>query len=343
MRFVDEQEEIFRKEIHQCARPRTLGTARNVAGVILDARAETQFLQLLQVELAPHLDALSLEQFALLLELGDAQAQLLANGEHGRIDFLLRRGELLAREDVDGLQRLEGVARQRIEPREALQFLAEELDAQSVFGVGRVQFHHIATHAELAPGEVEVVARILEIHQAGEQLLPAERLPEPQRDDHALVIAPVADAVNAGHRSHHEHIAPRQQRVHRREPQSLDLLVHAAVLLDEGVGARDVGLGLVEVEVADEILHRVVREEALELGVELRRQRLVVRQHQRGPSQLSHHIGDREGLARASDAQQHLMRLSFLQPGNELGDGRRLIARRRIIGFELKQGIGHVV
>lgn len=199
------------KKIHQCARTRTLGTARNVAGVILDARAETQFLQLLQVELAPHLDALSLEQFAFLLELGDAQAQLLANGEHGRIDFLLRGRELLAREDVDGLQRLEGVARQRIEPREALQFLAEELDAQSVFGVGRVQFHDIATHTELAPSEVVVIARVLEIHQPGEQLLPAERLPEAQRNDHALVIAPVADTVDARHRSHHEHIAPRQQ------------------------------------------------------------------------------------------------------------------------------------
>ena len=35
-----------------------------------------------------------------------------------------------------------------------------------------------------------------------------------------------------------------------------------AVLLDVGVGARDVGLGLVVVVVADEVLDRVVGEEA---------------------------------------------------------------------------------
>jgi hypothetical protein len=47
----------------------------------------------------------------------------------------------------------------------------------------------------------------------------------------------------------------------------VDLLVDLGFLLDEGVGARDVGLGLVVVVVGDEILHRVLGEEALELAV----------------------------------------------------------------------------
>ena len=42
-----------------------------------------------------------------------------------------------------------------------------------------------------------------------------------------------------------------------------------------GVGRGDVGLGLVVVVVADEVLHRVLREELLELAVELGRQGLV--------------------------------------------------------------------
>ena len=42
-----------------------------------------------------------------------------------------------------------------------------------------------------------------------------------------------------------------------------------------------VRLGLVVVEVADEVLDRVVREELAELRVQLGRQRLVVGQHQR--------------------------------------------------------------
>jgi hypothetical protein len=54
------------------------------------------------------------------------------------------------------------------------------------------------------------------------------------------------------------------------------------LLLDVGVGARHVGLGLVVVVVGDEILDRVVREEELELAVELRGQRLVGRQDEAG-------------------------------------------------------------
>jgi hypothetical protein len=62
----------------------------------------------------------------------------------------------------------------------------------------------------------------------------------------------------------------------------VDLLVDRGVLLDVGVGARDVGLGLVVVVVGDEVLDRVVGEELAQLAVELRGQRLVRRQDQRG-------------------------------------------------------------
>ena len=203
-----------------------------------------------------------------------------------------------------------------------------------------MQFHHITPDPELAPGEIKVVARILEVHQPGEQLLPAERLTDAQRDNHAFVIAPVADAVNAGYRSHHQDIAPRQQRVHGGEPQALDLLVHAAVLLNEGVGARDVSLGLVEVEIANEVLDRVVREETLELRVELGRQGLVVGQNQGRSSQLGHHIGHGEGLARPGDPQKHLIALPPLQPRDKLDDRCRLITGRLVLGFELKEAVG---
>ena len=50
------------------------------------------------------------------------------------------------------------------------------------------------------------------------------------------------------------------------------------VLLDVGVAARQVRLGLVVVEVADEVLDRVVGEEVAELAVELRGEGLVVGQ-----------------------------------------------------------------
>ena len=102
--FVDQEDKVLWKEIHERARSRSLGPPGNMSGVILNARAEPEFLQLLQIKLAPHFNALGLEQFPLLFELSDAQTQFLPNGEDGRINFLLRCGELLTREDVDGVQ-----------------------------------------------------------------------------------------------------------------------------------------------------------------------------------------------------------------------------------------------
>ena len=74
-----------------------------------------------------------------------------------------------------------------------------------------------------------------------------------------------------------------QQRVRRRVAHAVDLVVDERVLLDVRVRRGDVRLGLVVVVVADEVLDGVVGEELLELAVELRRQRLVVRDDQRGP------------------------------------------------------------
>ena len=54
-----------------------------------------------------------------------------------------------------------------------------------------------------------------------------------------------------------------------RQPHPVDLVVDRRLLLDIGIGGRDVGLRLVVVVVADEVLHRVVRKEPPELLVQL--------------------------------------------------------------------------
>ena len=107
-----------------------------------------------------------------------------------------------------------------------------------------------------------------------------------------------------------------------REAQAVDLVVDGGFLLDVGVGLRDVGLGLVVVVVGDEVLDRVLREEGLELLVELGGQRLVVGQHQRGPVHLGEDRGDGEGLAAAGDAQQDLVLVAAREARHELADGR---------------------
>ena len=105
----------------------------------------------------------------------------------------------------------------------------------------------------------------------------------------------------------------------RRVAHAVDLVVDERVLLDVGVGLRDVGLGLVVVVVRHEVLDRVLREEGLELAEELGGQRLVGRQHQGGPVHAGDQVGDRVGLARPGHAAQHRVAAA---PANELRRGR---------------------
>jgi hypothetical protein len=135
-----------------------------------------------------------------------------------------------------------------------------------------------------------------------------ELVAQAQVKDHAVVLGRVADAVDRRHRRDDHAVAPLEDRLGRRQAHLLDVLVDRAVLLDVEVARGDVGLGLVVVVVADEVLDRVVREELAEFRVELRGERLVGRQHERRPAGLRDDVRHREGLARAGHAEQRLER-----------------------------------
>ena len=134
----------------------------------------------------------------------------------------------------------------------------------------------------------------------------------------AVVFLRLAQAVDAGDRGHDEHIAALEEGAGGGVAQLIYLLVDVRVFLDVGVGAGDIGLRLVVVVVADEVLHGVVGEELLELGVELGGQRLVVADDQGGALHPLDDVGHGEGLAAAGDAQQGLVLIALLQPLHQL-------------------------
>src|SRR5262249_54449370 len=70
--------------------------------------------------------------------------------------------------------------------------------------------------------------------------------------------------------------------------------------------------------------------ELTKLAIELGRQGLVVRDHQRRATPARDRAGDRVRLARAGDAEQCLVALSALEARNQLVDRRGLIAARRV-------------
>ncbi len=110
---------------------------------------------------------------------------------------------------------------------------------------------------------------------------------------------------------------------------AVDLLVDRGFLLDIGVGARHIGFRLVVIVVGDEIFDRVVRKEARELAIELGGERLVGRENERRALGVLDDMRHGEGLARAGDAEQHLVALDLrMTPSTSSAMAVRLVALR---------------
>ncbi len=228
--------------------------------------------------------------------------------------------------DRQPLPDLGHLAGQRLEARQPGHPVVLQLDAQAYLLVAGVDLHRVPPHPEGAPFESHVVPGVVDTHQPLHDLLAVDPLADVQ-DQHVLPpLVRRAQAVDAGHRGHDDHVPPLHQGRGGPQPQPLDVLVDVRVLLDVGVRCRQVGLGLVVVVVGDEELHRVLREEALELPVELGGQRLVVRDHQGRPVDPLDDVGHGEGLARAGDPQQHLVFGALVQAVDQGLDGLRLVA-----------------
>jgi hypothetical protein len=338
VRLVDEHQAVVGEIVDERRGRLARLASGQVARVVLDARAEAHLLEALDVVERALLQALALDQAVAGGQLGQALLEL-------DLDALDRAPQVVRGRHVvrGGEHRRLGdlalhLAAQRIDLAHALDLIAPPLDANSgVRLVGRKDLDRVAAHAEGAAVEVDVVALVLHLDEAAEDVVARALGADRDLAGHLPVELARADAVDAGDRGDDDDVAPRQERVGRRVAHAVDLFVDERVLLDVRVGGRDVGLRLVVVVVADEVVDRVVGEELLELAVELGGQGLVVGDDERGTAELGDDVGDREGLARPGDAEQRLPPVSAAHALDELADGVRLIAGRLELGVQLEE------
>ena len=168
--------------------------------------------------------------------------------------------------DVHRVQLGQQLAGERVYLHDAVNIIAEELNAQGQLLVRRLDFQGVAADAELAPAEVNIIALVLHVHQLAEELLPVVGGAPLQAGDKAAVFLGFAQAVDAGYRGDNEHVAALKEGAGGGVAQLVNLLVDINLFFDVGVGAGDIGFRLVVVVVADEVLHGVFGEELLELA-----------------------------------------------------------------------------
>ena len=280
------------------------------------------------------MQALRLEEPPVRLEGRQPLVELSLDGLGRLRGPLPGRHEVRLRVHRHAVEAAERPACQRVERHQRVDVVAEELDAQGRLLVRREHFDRVAAHAEGAAPELVVVALVLQLDELAEDLVAVQALAALERQGHPVVGLRCAEAVDARHARHDQDVAPLEQRARRREPHPVDLVVGGGLLLDVRVGGRHVGFRLVVVVVADEVLDGVLREEAAELLIELRGERLVVHHHQRRSVHARHDLGHGERLARPGDAEQHLPGVAAVEARLKLGDGARLVAAQFEVGHE---------
>ena len=340
--LVHEQDEILGEIVEQAGRRFPGLAAVQMAGIIFDAVAVAQLLDHLQLKLGPLLQTLRLHQAPAGLEGRQSFQQLLPDVGRGPLEVVLGGNEVTGRID-DGLAHFrQHVPGQGVHLAHGVDVIPKKFDAQGpLVMVSGDDLQHVPAHTEGPAMEVIVVTLVLDFHKTGDEGIHGHMLPHFHRDDHAGVEFGGAQAVDAGDRSHDDHIAPCQQGMGRGMAQFVDIVVDGRIFLDVGVRGGHIGFRLVVVVITDEILHSVLREKFAELVVELGGQRLVGGQHQRRASAAGNDIGHGEGLAGAGHAQQNLFRHAGFQIGHQGIDGLRLVTCGDIGAMELERRLVH--
>ena len=207
--------------------------------------------------------------------------------------------------------------------------------------VRRPDLHAVTAHAELAPLETHVVSVVLDVDELHQQVIAVDAPASFECHHHRTVVVRRTQTVNAGHARHDHHVAATHQRTGRRQSQPIDLLVDRRVFLDVDVALRNIRFRLVVIVVADEVVHRVLRKERTELRIQLRGQRLVVRNDQRRALHGLNDVGHRERLAGTGDAHQHLVLPPHADAVHQRFNRLRLVPRRRETDYVVRIAWGH--
>ena len=74
-------------------------------------------------------------------------------------------------------------------------------------GIGGINLQHVSPDAEASALKIHIISRILNVNQLMDHLVPVLDHAGPERNHHLLIVNGASQSINAGYRSHDNHIA----------------------------------------------------------------------------------------------------------------------------------------
>src|ERR1035438_7684873 len=141
--LVDDEQPVVGEVVEQGVRRLSRGTPVKVTAVVLDPVAAAELGEHLEIVLGAHPQPLGFEQLARLVELAQALAELDLDRGDRLTRALVPRDIVSGGKDEQLLEISEQLARHDVETAQALDLVAEQLDAHRVLLVGRVHLDRI--------------------------------------------------------------------------------------------------------------------------------------------------------------------------------------------------------
>ena len=176
MRLVDNGEEVLREIVDERCWGRARRAAIDVARVVLNAGAEADLLNHLEVVLRAHAQTLCLQQLAAVFEVCQTLGEFGLDVRDGTFHALRASDVVRSWEDAQLRDLVDDIACDWVEIIQRINLVAEELHAHGLFFVGRDDIDHVAFYSEGTAGKGDIIAGVLNIHQKAQELVTVDFL-----------------------------------------------------------------------------------------------------------------------------------------------------------------------
>ena len=249
MRFIHEQQIVAGNIIEQRGRGFAGHASGEVARIIFNAVAVAHGLDHFKIEAGALMNALRLHHAALLLQFFFPPREFLQNGADRTLFSLwLHHVMRLGINRQPRILLFDG-AKQRINLRQRLHFIAKQFNAVGEVVIRRKNLNHIAAHAKGPAAKVAVIALIEDLHKFAHDVFTLDLLALLQKEQHAVIGFGRSQSVDATHRRDNDAIAPLKQRARGRKPELIELVIDGRLFFDVHVAGGNVSLGLVVIVV----------------------------------------------------------------------------------------------
>ena len=169
-----------------------------------------------------------------------------------------------------------GFPGQRVKTGELLYLISKKLNPHcETFGLSRKNIYDITAHPKIAPSQLDVIAGVLQLCKAAQDLTLIAKTALTQMQDHPMIGRWVAQPIDRRNRGNNDDVFTLQDGLGSGQAHLINMFVNRRIFFNEGIACRNIGFRLVIIIIRNKILNRITWKELPHLCIKLGSQSFV--------------------------------------------------------------------